>query len=32
VFDPRGEFMIKYASRRSALEQHAEKTGTVRTQ
>lgn len=32
VFDPSGEFMIKYASRRAALEQHAEKTGSVRTQ
>jgi uncharacterized membrane protein required for colicin V production len=32
VFDPAGEFMIKYATRRTVLEEHAAKTGTVRTQ
>ena len=32
VFDPAGEFMIKYATRRAVLQEHAEKTGTVRSQ
>jgi uncharacterized membrane protein required for colicin V production len=32
VFDPAAEFMIKYATRRSMLQEHATQTGTVRTQ
>lgn len=31
VFDPKGEFMLKYNSRRFELETNAEKTGALRT-
>ena len=31
TFDPEGEYMVKYAIRRAELEEHAKKTGTLRT-